>query len=72
MLVLCFVIWPVAGWSTLSSPTGSQPGDVPTLDVSDLSPVKVSAAEESKNPHTSVSLDKKDSTVINDSKAQSA
>ena len=31
VLVLCFVIWAVARWSTLSSPTGSQPSDVPTL-----------------------------------------
>ena len=70
VLVLCIVS--IARWPTSSSPTGSQSSDAPTLELLHLSPVNVSTAEDTKNPHTPVSLENKNSTVVDSSKTQSA
>ena len=70
VLVLCIVS--IARWPTSSSPTGSQPSDAPTLDLSDISPVNVSMAEDTENPHTTVSLENKNSTEADSSETPSA
>ena len=70
VLVLCIVS--IARWPTSSSPTGSQSSDAPMLDLSDISPVNVSTAEDTESPHTPVSLENKDSTVVHSSKTQPA
>ena len=67
VLVLCIVS--IVRWPTSSSPTGSQSSDAPTLDLSDISPVNVSTAEDTKNL---VSLENENKTVVDSSKPQSA
>lgn len=69
-LVLCIVS--IARWPTSSSHIGSQPSDAFTLDLSDISPVNVSTAEDTKNSHTPVSLENKNSAEYDRSKTQSA
>ena len=71
LLALVLSIVAIALWPTSSSPTGSQPSDAFTLDISNISPVNVSAAEDTKNPHIPVSLEKKNIAEFDRSKTQS-
>ena len=70
VLVLCIVS--IARWPTSSSLTGSQPSDAPSLDLSDISPVNVSTTKDTKSPHTPISLENKNNTVVDSSKSQPA
>ena len=70
VLVLCIMF--IARWPTSCSPTGSQPSGALTLDLSDILPVNVSTAEDTKNPHTTVSLGNKNSIETDSSKTPSA
>ena len=70
VLVLCIVF--IARWPTSSTPTGSQPSDVPTVDLSDISAVNVSTAEDTKSPDIPVSPNSEIGSEDDSSKTQSA